>query len=130
MKSYNKNNIVLAKNLRKSMTEWERKLWHCFLKSYPIRFQRQKALGNYIVDFYCAQAGLIIELDGKWHYTPENGEYDIVRQNELKRMGFEILRYPNTEIQYHFKQVCSNIDFVTKKLKSEKDRQEKENGKL
>ena len=97
MKSYNKSNIVLAKNLRENMTEWERKLWYCFLRSHPLRFQRQKAIGNYIVDFYCAQAGLIIELDGKWHYTQESGEYDIARDNELKSMGFEILRYPNTE---------------------------------
>ena len=130
MKPYNKSNIILAKNLRKNMTEWERKLWYCFLKNYPIRFQRQKAIGNYIADFYCARAGLIIELDGKWHYTTENGAYDIVRQNELEGMGFEILRYSNSEIQYNFKQVCSNIDLITQKLKSEKDRQENENGSL
>ena len=112
------------------MTTWERKLWYCYLKNYPIRFQRQKAIGNYIVDFYCAQAGLIIELDGKWHYTHEHGERDVIRQNTLKEMGFEILRYPNTEIQYNFRQVCDGIDRVTRKLKSEKDRQEQENGKL
>ena len=69
MKEYNKVNIPLAKTLRKNMTPWERKLWYEFLRSYPIRFQRQKAIGNYIVDFYCAKVGLVIELDGGGHYT-------------------------------------------------------------
>ena len=52
MKDYNKENIPLAKTLRKNMTPWERKLWYDFLRNYPVRFQRQKAIGNYIVDFY------------------------------------------------------------------------------
>ena len=62
MKEYNKENIPLAKALRKNMTPWERKLWYEFLRSYPIRFHRQKAIGNYIVDFYCAKIGLVVEL--------------------------------------------------------------------
>ena len=68
MKEYNRENIPLAKALRKNMTPWERKLWYQFLRSYPVRFQRQKAIGNYIADFYCAKAGLVIELDGSQHY--------------------------------------------------------------
>ena len=64
MKEYNKANIPLAKTLRKNMTPWERKLWYEFLRNYPIRCQRQKAIGNYIADFYCAKAKLVIELDG------------------------------------------------------------------
>ena len=130
MKPYNKNNIRFAKNLRKNMTQWERKLWYLFLRNYPIRFQRQKAIGNYIVDFYCAQAGLIIELDGKWHYTHEHGEHDVIRQKALKNMGFEILRYPNTEIQYNFQEVCTNINVITRRLKAKKDEKENNNGKL
>lgn len=68
MKNYNKDNIKLAKNLRKNLTPWERKLWYDFLRTYPVRFQRQKTISNYIVDFYCARARLIIELDGGGHY--------------------------------------------------------------
>jgi len=64
VKEYNKNNILLAKELRKNMTPWERKLWYEFLRFYPIRLQRQKAIGNYIADFYCAKARLVVELDG------------------------------------------------------------------
>ena len=56
MRQYNKANIPLAKELRKNMTPWERKLWYEYLRYYPIRFQRQKAIGNYIVDFFCAKA--------------------------------------------------------------------------
>ena len=68
MLPYNKSNIVLAKNLRKNMTPWERKLRYDFLSGYPIRFQRQKAIGDFIVDFYCAKARLVIELDGVCDY--------------------------------------------------------------
>ena len=79
MKSYDQNNIPLAKDLHRNMTPWERKLWYAFLRSYPVRFQRQKALGAYIVDFYCAKARLALELDGGGHYTPEQKERDAAR---------------------------------------------------
>ena len=81
MKDYNKENIPLAKVLRKNMTPWERKLWYDFLRNYPGRFQRQKAIGNYIADFYCAKARLIIELDGGGHYTTEQRIKDEQRTN-------------------------------------------------
>ena len=66
---HNINNKPLAKILRKNMTPWERKLWYCFLKEYPVRFQRQKCIDNYIVDFYCFRAKIIVELDGGGHYN-------------------------------------------------------------
>ena len=65
-----------AKQLRKDMTPWERKLWYCFLKDYPIRFQRQKCIDNFIADFYCFQAKLVVELDGGGHYDPEAQKKD------------------------------------------------------
>ena len=92
MKEYNRANIPLAKTLRKNMTPWERKLWYEFLRYYPIRFQRQKAIGNYIVDFYCAKARLVVELDGGGHYTPEQIEKDKVRTKELEGINLTILR--------------------------------------
>ena len=76
MKRYNKSNIPLAKTLRTNMTPWERKRWFDFLRNYPVRFQRQKAIDNYIADFYCAKARLVIELDGGGHYSEEQAEYD------------------------------------------------------
>ena len=61
-------NKEYAKALRQNMTPWERRLWYCFLNTYPVRFQRQKCIDHYIVDFYCFRAKLVIELDGGGHY--------------------------------------------------------------
>ena len=61
---HNKQLVPLAKQLRKEMTKEDRHLWYDFLRSYPVRFSRQKVLGKYIADFYSAEAKLVIELDG------------------------------------------------------------------
>ena len=110
MKSYNKENIPLAKELRKNMTPWERKLWYEFLRSYPVRFQRQKAIGNYIADFYCAKARLVLELDGGGHYTPEQAEKDEQRTNDLNAMNLTLVRICNLDIDRNFCGVCEYID--------------------
>ena len=110
MKAYNKENIPLAKVLRKNMTPWERKLWYNFLRNYPVRFQRQKAIGNYIADFYCAKARLIIELDGGGHYTTEQAEKDEQRTNELNAMNLTVVRICNLDIDRNFCGVCESID--------------------
>ena len=110
MKEYNKANIPLAKALRKNMTPWERKLWYEFLRNYPVRFQRQKAIGNYIADFYCAKARLVIELDGGGHYTPEQAEKDRIRTDELETMHLTVLRICNLDIDRDFISVCGYID--------------------
>ena len=115
MKEYNKSNIPLAKVLRKNMTPWERKLWYEFLRSYPIRFQRQKAIGNYIVDFYCAKAGLVIELDGGGHYTTEQREKDKMRTKELEKMNLTVIRVCNLDIDNNFRGACEYINLVVKK---------------
>ena len=116
MKEYNRENISLAKTLRKNMTPWERRLWYEFLKDYPIRFQRQKAIGNYIVDFYCAKAKLVIELDGGGHYTNEQQNKDNVRTKELEDMNLKVLRICNLDIDKNFQGVCENIDLYIKNL--------------
>ena len=79
MRDYKKTNIPLARKLRKNMTPRERKLWYEFLREYPLRFQRQKAIGNYIVDFFCASRDLVIELDGGGHYYEEQRIADAER---------------------------------------------------
>lgn len=91
------------------MTPWERKLWYEFLNSCPARFQRQKMLGNYIADFYCAKARLVIELDGGGHYEPEQSAADAVRTAELERLGLTVLRFCNLDIDRHFYEVCETI---------------------
>ena len=115
MKAYNKENIPLAKTLRKNMTPWERKLWYDFLRNYPVRFQRQKAIGNYIVDFYCAKARLVLELDGSGHYTPEQAGKDEQRTNELKAMNLAVVRLYNLDIDRNFQGVCEYVNRLVQK---------------
>ena len=115
MKEYNKANISLAKTLRKNMTPWERKLWYEFLRYYPVRFQRQKAIGSYMVDFYCAKARLVVELDGGGHYTTEQIEKYSIRTKELESMNLTVLRICNLDIDRNFSGVCECIDLSVKK---------------
>ena len=114
MKAYNNANIPLAKELRKNMTPWERKLWYEFLRNYPVRFQRQKTIGNYIADFYCAKARLIIELDGGGHYTFEQSEKDSQRSKELEAMNLTVVRICNLDVDCNFSGVCEHIDWTVK----------------
>ena len=112
---HNKDNEQYARHLRKNMTPWERKLWYLFLKDYPIRFQRQKCIDNYIADFYCFRAKLIIELDGGGHYEPEAEKYDCNRTKALENHGFKVIRFCNTDIDKNFYGVCTVIDEEVKK---------------
>lgn len=115
MRQYNKANIPLAKELRKNMIPWERKLWYDFLRNYPVRFQRQKAIGNYIVDFFCASANLIIELDGGGHYQDEQRKADAERTSMLEGMGLKVLRVCNRDIDRNFRGVCEYLDIEVRK---------------
>jgi len=116
MKEYNKANIPLAKALRKNLTPWERKLWYNFLRGYSLRFQRQKVIGNYIADFYCAKAKLILELDGGGHYTIEQSQKDHLRTKELESMSLTVLLICNSDIDRNFNGVCEYIDLSVKNL--------------
>lgn len=115
MKTYNKANIPLAKGLRKNMTPWERKLWYDYLRYHPVRFQRQKAIGNYIVDFYCAKACLVVELDGGGHYEPDQKKADQVRTQELEAMNLKVIRICNADIDLNFSGVCEFLDMEVQK---------------
>ena len=114
MKYYNKSNIKIAKILRKHMTRCERKLWYLFLRDYPIRFQRQKAIDNYIADFYCAKAKLIIELDGSGHYELHQILKDRIRTERLEELDLTVIRICNLDIDNNFKNVCEYIDTLVK----------------
>ena len=108
-----------AKELRKNMTKEERHLWYDFLKTYPIRFSRQKVLGKYIVDFYSAEAKIVIELDGSQHYDLENQIKDKERTDFLKQYGLRIIRLPNNEVMNNFMGVCEYIDAAVKQSLSQ-----------
>ena len=101
-----------AKMLRKAMTKEERHLWYDFLKTYPVRFYRQRVLDRYIVDFYCSGAKLVIELDGSQHYMPENQQKDSIRTAFLERNGLKVVRIPNSAVMENFQGVCDYIDQI------------------
>ena len=113
-RKHNKQLLSIARTLRKNMTQEERKLWYDFLRTYPVRFLRQKILGNYIADFYCAKAKIVIELDGSGHYTEAGEEYDARRTIFLEGYGLDVIRIPNTEIHNNFVGVCEYIDNIVK----------------
>ncbi|MBQ9974014.1 MAG: endonuclease domain-containing protein [Oscillospiraceae bacterium] len=109
---HNRQLVPLAKRLRKEMTKEERHLWYDFLRSYPVRFSRQKVLGHYIVDFYSAAAKLVIELDGSQHYEGSNIENDALRTVFLAQYGLTVIRIPNNEVNHNFQSVCQYIDTI------------------
>ena len=94
------------------MTREERHLWYDFLRSYPVRFLRQKVIDRYIVDFYCHDALLVVELDGSQHYDPQKTQYDIQRTKRLEERNLLVLRIPNNEVNYNFRGVCEYIDLI------------------
>ena len=98
-----------AKTLRRNMTKEERRLWYDFLKSLPFTVNRQKVIDNYIVDFYCAQAKTIIELDGSQHYVDEGLKSDALRDAYFAELGIKVLRSSNAEINVQFDRVCTDI---------------------
>ena len=113
-KKHNKQLVPLAKSLRKNMTKEERHLWYDFLRTYPVKFLRQKPIGHYIADFYCAEAKLMIELDGSQHYEDRQMEKDTKRTNDLSPFGITVIRIPNNQINQNFRNVCEYIDLIVK----------------
>ena len=111
---YNKKMAHVAQSLRKRMTKEERHLWYDFLRSYFVKFYRQRAISNYIVDFYCPAAKLVVELDGSQHFEDKNIREDTRRTEELKKFGLFVLRIPNNEVNNNFVGVCEYIDLVVK----------------
>ena len=118
-RKYNKQLVPFAKQLRREMTKEERHLWSDFLRSYPVRFSRQKVLGKYIADFYSAEAKLVIELDGSQHYEDGNMEKDAERTTFLKGYGLTVIRIPNNEVSRNFQGVCEYIDAAVKQSLSQ-----------
>ena len=94
------------------MTKEERHLWYDFLRSYPIRFLRQKVIDCYIVDFYCHDARLIIELDGSQHYQLSGLIKDQIRTERIESRNFKVLRIPNHLIFSRFREVCEYINMT------------------
>ena len=111
MLPYNKNLKKLARVLRKNMTDAERFLWSKIRRKQLKEFQfyRQKNIGDYIVDFYCPAAKLIVEIDGGQHYSEENIVKDEVRDKFLSDLGFRVLRFSNSDVFKNIEGVVEEI---------------------
>ena len=113
MQHNGKHNSALtpnARELRKNMTRQEKHLWYDFLNKYPIRIMRQKVIGRFIADFYCAKAKLVIEIDGSQHFTDDGLQYDLEREKFMQSLEIKTIRYTNNEIDKQFDAVCIDID--------------------
>ncbi|MCL2562974.1 MAG: endonuclease domain-containing protein [Oscillospiraceae bacterium] len=106
----NKNLKPRSSELRNNATKQENRLWYDFLRKRRPPFYRQRIIGNYIVDFYCPKAKLVIELDGAQHYEDEAMEYDMLRTEYLNSCGLSVLRFSNKEVDACFEGVCQSVE--------------------
>ena len=113
-RKHNKELTANAKVLRKNMTKEERHLWYDFLRNYPIRFLRQKVIDNYIADFYCHTARLVIELDGSQHYSKDGLIKDKIRTEKIEERNLTVIRIPKNYVNTNFRGVCEYIDNIIK----------------
>ena len=101
--------LETARKLRREMTPQETKLWYRFLRSYPVKIYKQRIIESFIVDFYCADARLVIEIDGSQHYTEQGKCYDEERSQILWAYGLKVLRFSNRDVDRSFDSVCAQI---------------------
>jgi len=114
MEGYDKNLTPRAQELRRNATRQENRLWYEFLRRNPVHFYRQRIIGEYIADFYCPAAKLVIEVDGGYHNTPAQVAYDAERTEYLNARGLFVLRFRNEEVDGRLKNVCQIIDETVK----------------
>ncbi|MBW4522297.1 MAG: endonuclease domain-containing protein [Scytolyngbya sp. HA4215-MV1] len=106
---YNRQLVVRAKELRQHPTPAEKKLWQDCLQTLPWRILRQRPIGHFIVDFYCAALKLVIEVDGESHFTDEGQMRDLERTQILESYGLKVIRFSNDEVMHQFEGVCQRI---------------------
>ena len=111
----NPKKIENARYLRKNMTPQERHLWYDFLRYCKPRFRRQEILGNYIADFFCYEAQLVIEIDGSQHFEQNVKAYDDARTAYFHSLGLRVLRFNNADINVRFSGVCEAIMLAMQK---------------
>ena len=102
----------ISQKFRREATKEENQLWYQFLRSRPLNFRRQKVIGKYIVDFYCAKAKLVIELDGSQHFEEQNQANELKREGFLRDKGYQVIRFLNSDIWSNFSDVCRAIDEI------------------
>lgn len=107
---YDKKLKSRADELRKNMTQQEWNLWYFYLRNHRLKWYRQRIIDRFIVDFYCHAAKLVIEIDGKLHYTEQGIVYDTERTQVLQGYGLKVLRYTNQQLVDNFQEVCWDIE--------------------
>lgn len=107
---YDKKLKSRADELRKNMTQQEWNLWYFYLRNHRLKWYRQRIIDRFIVDFYCHASKLVIEIDGKQHYTEQGISYDTERTQVLQRYGLKVLRYTNQQLECNFQEVCWDIE--------------------
>ncbi|WP_186708878.1 endonuclease domain-containing protein [Euhalothece natronophila] len=107
---YNKKLVSRAKELRKNMTVAEQRIWKSYLRSFPYRVYRQRPIENFIVDFYCPQLKLVIEIDGESHYTENAQDYDRERTQILQGYGLKVIRFKNDDVLNNLTGVVNLIE--------------------
>ncbi|WP_423805710.1 endonuclease domain-containing protein [Phascolarctobacterium succinatutens] len=107
---YDKKLKSRADELRKNMTQQEWNLWYFYLRNHRLKWYRQRIIDRFIVDFYCHAAKLVIEIDGKQHYTDQGIVYDTERTQVLQGYGLKVLRYTNQQLECNFQEVCWDIE--------------------
>ena len=106
---YRRKLVTHSRVLRRALTPAEKRLWFDFLRHLPAKFTRQKPLGDYIADFYCASHRLVVEVDGDSHFTADGAKRDSVRDAALRHMGLNIVRFTNDDVMRRFEAVCLEI---------------------
>ena len=116
MEPYRRNLKPPARDLRKRMTEAEIRLWSKLRRKQicDVPFYRQKPLGPYIVDFYCAKARLVVEVDGGQHFEAGHQAQDAERDRTLRALGSDVLRFSNREVLQETDAVLKRIDGVVR----------------
>lgn len=115
MDMHDKRLKLLARTQRKNMTDAEQKLWYRVRRKqiHGAQFYRQKPLLNYIVDFYCASAKLVVEVDGAGHFEPVNLHLDQKRDHALMERGLLVLRFNNhqvlTQTDAVLEEICTQV---------------------
>jgi very-short-patch-repair endonuclease len=109
---YNPGVVKYDRALRKNMTPAEKKLWYGLLRHFKYRVLRQRTIDNYIADFYCAKLRLVIEVDGSYHFTTQQQEYDKERTKILSKYKLQIIRFTNDQIFNDFITVCKSISNI------------------
>jgi very-short-patch-repair endonuclease len=110
---YNRDLIARARELRKTMTPAEKKLWYDYLKNFKFKVLRQRPIDHFIVDFYCPSLKLVIEVDGEVHFTAESQAYDYERTQRLAGYGLNVIRFTNEQVLRDFQQVCEQLNKFT-----------------